>query len=212
MRKIIKQTQIVENFLGQPPPFEEVGSARIFRRIVGGLQWPGANPGALVILAEDLQKDPVLGERKLWVLSEYSSGNLSEVVIRCGELKRLKSVEKFYADTTDRAMMKVSLKCRTEAQISLSKAPLIDEPTAYMTYLNLIREKTSATKKALYFKEESALQALLSSLTVMPTDLKSDYPQIAALGYALSALVLYPFKKLHWSGVSYGPRDPVVGI
>lgn len=209
MKKIIKRTAVIPNLLGQPNYyFEEEGTGRKFRRIVGGMQWPGKNPGALVVVAEDLEPDPILDERKLQVLTEYENRNLSEVITRCGELKRFLSVEKFYTDTTDRAMMKVSLKYRTEAQISLSNAPLIDEPTAYGTYLNLIREKI----KVLNFGKGSALSAMLLSLIGIPSDLKSDYPKIVAFGYALAALMVYPYKTPRVNGVSYEPLDPVVGI
>lgn len=213
MKKIIKRTAVIPNFLGQPSYyFEEKGTGRKFRRIVGGMGWPIINPGALIIIGEDLTIDPALDERKILVLAEYENRDLSEVITRCGELKRFLSVEKFYTDITDGAMMKESLKYRTEAQISLSKAPLVDEPTADVTYLNRIYKKTSANKKLLFFKKESALPRILSSLPkTKPTDLRSEYPKIAALGYALSALALCPYKKPRAPGVSYQPLDPITG-
>ena len=209
MKKIIKQTQVIENFLGQPAPFEELGTGRRFRRIVGGMQWPGKKPGALVVIGEDLNIDAALDERKLRVLAEYENRNLSELIARCKELEGLMEVEKFYGDTTNLPMMK--LMRRGEAAISLSKAPFVDDPDGWVAYLSIIREKTSATKKILNFeKEGSALPAMLASLTGIPTDLKSDYPKIAALGYALSALTV-PYKKPRAPGVGYQPLDPVVG-
>jgi hypothetical protein len=97
-------------------------------------------------------------------------------------------------------------------EVGLSKAPFVDNPDVYVTYLNLIREKSSAAKEGLYFEKGSALSAMLSSLSGIPTDLKSDYPPIAALGYALAALMLYPPEKPRPRGVSYPPLDRIVGL
>ena len=138
---IIKQISVFEKETG-----------RKCRRIYGGMQWPGANPGAVVVVAEDLEKDAALDERKFWILAEYENRNLSEIMTRCKDLEGL-GVEKFYSDTTNLPMM--SLMRSSEAKISLSKAPWVDEPAAHVTYLSLIREKTSATKKVLTFEKKA---------------------------------------------------------
>ncbi len=217
MKKIVKRTAVISKFLDQPDVyFEEEGTGRTFRRIVGGMQWPGANPGALVVVAEDLRMDPDLEERKLRVLGEYENRNPSEIIARCEELKGFLEVEKFYGDTTNRPMM--TLMRRSEAKIRLSKASFVDEPDAPATYLSLIREKikpcnaqtgNSATKKVLYFEKESALPAMLLALSGMPTDL-SDFPKIAALGYALYALTVR-YEKARAYNAGHGVLDPVVG-
>ena len=208
---IIKQTALIPNFLGQPNFYYlEKGTGRKFRRISGGMQWPGTNPGALVVVAEDLNMDMTLGEHKFWILAEYENRNPSELVTRCMELNRLMKVEKFYGDTTNRPMM--MLMRRSKEKISLSKAPFVDDPSACVTYLTIIREKTSAIQKVLYFEKGSVLPAMLSALSGIPTDIKSEYPKIAALGYALSALIAYPYKKPREYGVGYKPLDPIVGI
>ena len=105
MKKIVKQTAVIPNFLGQPDVYLEKETGRAFRRIYGGMQWPGANPGALIVVAEDLRMDAALGERKLLVLAEYENRNPSEIITRCKELKGFLEVEKFYGDVTNRPMM-----------------------------------------------------------------------------------------------------------
>lgn len=208
---IIKQTAVIPNLLGQPDfSCLEKETGRKFRRIYGGMQWPGANPGAVVVLAEDLEMDEALDERKIWILAEYENRNLSEIMTRCKDLEGLMQVENFYGDTTNRPMM--TLMRSSETKISLSKAPWVDEPAAHVAYLSLIREKTSATKKVLNFEKKSSLPAILSSLNSIPTDnsFKSDYPKIAALGYALSALNR-PYPKPRKYSIGYQPLDPIVG-
>jgi hypothetical protein len=212
-KMIIKQTTVVPNYLGKPDwGYLEMETGRKFRRIYGGMQWPASNPGAVVVVAEDLEMDPALDERKLWILDEYENRNPSELIGRCSEFKGLMQIEKFYGDTTNRPMM--TFLRSTKANFSLKIAPFVDQPTAHEAYLSLIREKTSVTKKVLAFGDKSALPAKLSSIAdSLPTgdSFKTDFPQIAALGYALSALVvLQPEKPMPWVP-SYEPLDPEVG-
>ena len=208
MNKINKQ-----GFLGQPSYFfVEEGTGRMFRRIAGGMSWPGANPGALVVVGEDLNPDRALNERKLRVLAEYESRSLSELVVRCEELQGLMGVEDFYCDTTNQSMMRLFY--QGEFKVSLSKAPLVDMQESHITYLQLISEKSSTAKKVLFFEKGSGLSETLSSLPDMPTDLKSEYPLISALGYALSALVLYAYENPgQTTSINYSkPLDPIIGF
>ena len=213
---IIKQTivpsTVVPYFLGKPDlGYLEMGTGRRFRRISIGLQWPASNPGAVVVVAEDFLMDPALDERKLWVLAEYENRNPSELISRCNEFKEFMQVEKFYGDTTNRPMM--TFLHRSDAGFCLSKAPFIDQPTAHEAYLSIIREKTSTTKKVLTFGESRALPAILSSIDSIPTgdSFKTDFPQVAALSYALAGLVLLqPKKPMPWVS-TFEPLDPGVG-
>jgi hypothetical protein len=186
-------------------------TGRKFRRIYSGLQWPGSNPGAVVVVAEGLEMEAALDERKLWILAEYENRNPSELISRCNEFKGLMQIEKFYGDTTNRPMM--TFLHSNKANFSLSKAPFIDQPTAHEAYLSIIREKTSTTKKVLTFGESSALPAILSSIDSIPTgdSFKTDFPQVAALSYALAGLVLLqPKKPMPWVS-TFEPLDPGVG-
>jgi len=209
---IIKQTTIVPNYLGKSDwGYRETETGRNFRRIYAGMQWPASHPGAVVVVAEGLEMEAALDERKLWILAEYENRNPSELIGRCNEFKEFMQIENFYGDTTNRPMM--TFLHRSKANFSLSKAPFIDQPTAHEAYLALVREKISATKKVLTFGESSALPAILSSIDSIPTgdSFKTDFPQIAALSYALSALVLLPPKKpMPWVP-TYDPLDPMVG-
>ncbi|MBU4491584.1 MAG: hypothetical protein KKD69_03885 [Euryarchaeota archaeon] len=209
---IIEQISVIPNFLGQPDKiYHEKETGRKFRRIYGGMQWPGTNPGAVVVLAEDLEIDAAVDEHKILILAEYENRSPSEIMTRCKELKGLMKVEKFYGDTTNRPMM--SLMRRGKLKINLLKAPFIDEPDVYVNNLLLIREKISDTKKVLSFGEGSALPAMLSSLSSIPTgnSLKSDYPKIAALGYSLSALISYSYSRPCAHSVGFQHLDPIVG-
>ena len=203
-----------QNILGKPnPEYLDKETGRIYRRVNAGVQWPGSTPGTVVILGEELEMDAVLEEHPIWLLAEYENRNPSDIVARCQELKGLVKVERFYGDNSNRPMM--ALMRRGKAKFSLLKAPFIDDPNAHETYLAIIREKSSATHKVLNFGRNSCLPAKLASLTLIQTghSLGTDFPHIAALGYALASLVLYPYEThINFSGVTYGPSDPGVGM
>ena len=209
---IAKQTSVIHDFLGQPNSwYLEKETGRKFRRIYSGLQWPGNKPGAIIVLAEDLGVDAALDERKLWILAEYENRNQSELIDRCDEFKGLMQVEKFYGDTTNRPMM--ILKNRSKTDFNLSKAPFIDQPTAHEAYLSIIREKTSVTRKVLNFGESSALPAILASVDSVPSgnSFKTDFPSVAALSYALSAMVVRAPEKPMPYMPTFGVLDEGVG-
>lgn len=211
---IIKETLAIPGFLGKPDFwFCDKNTGRLYRRIYAGIHWTGGNPGAVAVVAEELEKDATLDEHKLWVLAEYESRALSAILTRCQELRKSKEVEKFFGDTSNRPLM--TLKRRSGAEFSLSKAPFVDEANSHKTYLSLIREKASATRRVLNFEEFSGLPSKLGQLNTIPSgdSFRSDYPQVAALGYALAALVVYSFKKqVYHPEVRYGPLDPLVGM
>ena len=71
MNKIVKQTAVTPNLLNQPNVwYLERETGRKYRRIVAGMQWPIANPGALVVVAENLKEDPTLAEHKFQILAD----------------------------------------------------------------------------------------------------------------------------------------------
>jgi len=202
---------MIKELLSVIPKFGDDETGRIFRRIYGGMRWPGASSGAIVVIGEDFEKTAALDEHALWVLHEYENRNASEIIGRCEELKGLLKVEKFYGDTANRLMMK-EMRNRN-ANFSLSKAPFVDEPDVYQSFLSIIREKTSAVKKVLNFGGKSTLPALLNSLNSSPSNnsLESDFPQIIALGYALSAFVAFECKKPLPPVATFDALDPGVG-
>jgi hypothetical protein len=82
--------------------------------------------------------------------------------------------------------------------LNVTSAPFVDDPTAFKGYMHTIRELTHPATKSLHFGSESQLPAHLAALT--PEDMVStakvafeQYPEIAALGYAVSALEVYSY-------------------
>jgi len=160
-------------------------------RLVGGLAWPGIEPGFTVILAEDLKEDETLKKRHLRILAEYESQNPSDLVRRAKEYQAIYSAEQFYGDTQNESMMDIMQ--RSQLGFYLNTAPFIDDPEAFSSYLLRVRELTLPTRKLLHFSQKSRLPALLSALD--PRELSSAgksnfqrFPAVTALGFAIAGL------------------------
>jgi hypothetical protein len=164
---------------------------------------------AILRVAEASEKNQAIGEHEIHVLDGYENRNISELIERCGEMRGLMKVQKFYGDTDNLPMMR--LMRNSKAAFSLCKAPFIDKPDVHEFYLSLIRQQTSETKKVLNFGDKRFLSEALDSLYSVPAGGLSDFPQIAALGYALSALVLLKPQKPMPLVPSFEPLDPEVG-
>jgi hypothetical protein len=210
---MISRVALLAPMMGKPDwYFHDNETDRNYRRIHGGIAWPGASVGAVVVLGEELERDGKLNERKLWVLGEHESQSPADIVDGCQGFRSLLQVEEFAGDTTNHAMM--SIFNNSNSDFYISKAPFIDNAAAVSTYLSIIREKVSATRKVLNFGN-SALPAKLGNLTSIRdgNSILTEFQHIAALGYALASLVLDPYTKpIDASGASYPPLDEGVGI
>jgi hypothetical protein len=204
---------MINRLLGIEPRFIDEETGKILRRIFAGMHWP-IPKGAIVVIGEVAEKNAMLDDHELCILNEFESESTTDIIRRCQELKGLFKVQNFYGDTTNFLMIE-EMRNR-KVNFCLSKAPFVDESDVHETYLSLIRERTSKTKKILNFGEKSTLPEMLRSLTSIPTDksFRSDYPKIAALSYALSAMVALPYEKPFTPDPSsrYAPYDPEVGL
>lgn len=174
-----------------------------YSRLVGGLAWPGIQPGFAVVIAEDLKEDETLKKRHLRVLTEYESHNPSGLIRRAKEYQTAYSVGQFFGDTQNEAMMNI-MQRNGGVSIYLQTAPFLDDDQAFSGYLLMIRELTLPTKKLLHFGQKSCLPALLSALD--PKEISSTaktafqkFPAITALGFAIAGLqtnVYDPFESI----------------
>ena len=162
-----------------------------FCRIVGGLAWPGKNPGFAVVIGEDYEKDETLQKRHFRILAEYESQSLSDLIRRSAEFSINFCASPFYGDDKKRWAMDILRKSRNGLYITA--APFIGDPTAFEGYLLTIRELTHPAQKRLHFGSKSHLPALLAALN--PNDIATtakaafeQHPAVAALGFAVSAL------------------------
>jgi hypothetical protein len=143
--------------------FEDRESKREYARIVGGLTWPGINPGCLVLVGEERWDYKSKGMQNYRVLAEYESHDPSKLINRAGELCMTLQANPFYGDTSNRLMMEMVRK--SDANFILTEAPFLDDPNGFVSYLVLIRELTQATQKILHLGKGSQLSSILSAMS-----------------------------------------------
>jgi hypothetical protein len=211
---ITQKTSVIPNLLGQPNlAYHDDRTGRNYRRIYGGLSWPSVKAGAIVVLGESLLINENVGENSIWVVAEYESRDPAEIFVKCREFVTVMKVQEFFGDTYNRPMM--SLKHKSKAGFNLEKAPFVDEALSHEAYLSIIRTKTSATHKVLNFDNSKAIREELTQLTSVPArnTFKTEYPYIAALGYALAAFMVNEYGDFDYHPeMSYQPLDPEVGM
>lgn len=174
-----------------------------YRRVVGGIAWPGINPGYGIVLAENKDKDETLNKRQYKILAEYENENPTELIRRCAEFSKTLCAYPFYGDTDHKPMLEILR--NSGIGLYVTKAPFVDESKAFETYVLMIRELTKPGRKILHFGEESKLRVLVSGLNSQDIPDTSQvayqqYPPIAALGFAVSAL----------ESIAYDPGEGVL--
>lgn len=181
-----------------------------YRRVYGGVAWPGKRPGFIVLVGESMTPDGAVREHFYRMLIEAEEQDVPALLRRCIELKTatgiglLKSVrhntyitDGWFADTSYLPGMEIVRSLNDEAierkkeSLHLSDAPGGDGKDGFIFCYNVLRGLLSRNKKVLHLGEQSKLPSLL--LEVSPEKLikasPQDYPSIAALGYAVAALV-----------------------
>ena len=185
--------EIIEAYGGH---FEDKETGAQFRRIVAGLAWPGKRPGFFVVVTEDLKEDIALKLCKVKVIAETEDENIDGLLRKGFEYVQRYKVQEVLADTTHKPMMQLlyqfnkSLSKKKLRTLYLQPAPFVEDPKALEFYAHAIKNRTQQDKKSLYFGESSKLPGYLTELSPDETVKTSfsDYPAIAALGYAVTYL------------------------
>ena len=187
----------IERRCGYPKKewFENIETGEEYRRIVGGLAWPGHKPGFSVILGEELEENKKLKLRHLRVLAEAEDFVVEALLRKSCELAKEYSVDRFLGDIQNEGMMILYRQFRGGEglkPIILSNAPL---PMNFNYYVQTIKGHLSGEKKSLWFGPDSKLADFLSQLPpdqVLSSSI-DDYPAITALGFAVAFLDRRPY-------------------
>ena len=181
---------------GSQEVFVDQDTGKEYQRIVGSLAWPHVGkPGFALVLGEDFEEESNFKDRHLWVLKEVEESDVADLLRRCQTLREVFQAKDWFGDIWNRPMMAVLHHLDKEIEIknwfSVGAALYADDPRALGYYLPLIREHIG-NRKILHFGKESKLagyvaQAGPEALGQAP----AEYPPIAALGYALSYLVIH---------------------
>jgi hypothetical protein len=165
-----------------------------YGRIVGGLAWPSPKkPGFAVVVAEDYDLDAAVNARHMRVLAEAEASDLSDLFRRCLELQEdCLNKYRWYGDIENKAMMDFLFKLNKESgtrTLYLAAARYIEASNGLKAYMDTIRTLTRAHQKTLHFGPESKLSAYLQEFNEEDMGKSaSEFPPLAALGYAVSEL------------------------
>jgi len=186
--------------------FEDKETGVKYRRVVGGFAWPGIKPGFFVIVAEDFEEDCSLKTRHMRILVEIEDDRVNELFRRSLESTEKYKAEDVYGDSENKPMMALlrqfneTLYKEKLPTLHLCPAPEVQEPKAFESYIHTIKNHLHPDRKTLHFGEESKIPGYLMKLS--PEELMkataSDYPAIAALGYAVSYLDTYQLSEIEF--------------
>lgn len=169
-----------------------------YGEIVGGLAWPEAKEGFLVIAAVDLFEDAELEARHMRVLAEASESNIDVFLRYALEMQKrfspfLQTI-RFYGDTTSAANMELldqfnrDRRGRNLDPFYVTEAPQLRTPQKLEFYTQLIRTYAQPGRRTLHFRN-TVLPGYLASISLPEmNDTILEHPPIAALGYAIAAL------------------------
>jgi hypothetical protein len=167
-----------------------------YRRVVGALAWPVlGKPGFLVVLAEYWVFDQGLKARPLRILVSMEKATIQDLHQGCLELRKLCQAENWLADMTKkhevRHFFQKNRELEMQRPLSLSAAPYTREGPRLGIYLQMITDMVQVGRKILIFGDQSGLSSYLMARSKEEMEKPaSDYPPLAALGYAASEMLL----------------------
>jgi hypothetical protein len=173
---------------------------REFGRIVGGIGWPaGDKPGYAVIIGEKRYPAVSTWVRHVYLLAEVVDElDATELFRKCSGLAVEYKARAVYG-RRDEPMMQFLHVLNREAYRK-QKPELCWDEAAHSEegligfHLNIIKRALNPNSKTLHGIEEGRLAAYLGDCTPerVPTATESEFPALAALGYAVAELTIYP--------------------
>jgi len=193
--------EVISSYDQQERHFEDEETRAEYRRIVGGLSWPAVKPGFIVVVAEDLNKDPKLGVNHLRVLGEGEDSNLKELLRKCQDFGGRYRVQDFLGDAEDKGWMELLKQFNRNSKsgtIHLRNAPLVEDPKCFNYFVMSIKNRLFSDRAfhTLHFDETSTLPSYLKELRPeeVLTATNSDHPAISALGFAVAYLNKFEYR------------------
>ncbi len=176
-----------------------------YGELAGGLAWPDAREGFLVIAAVDLFEDTELEARHIRILAETSESNIDSFLRYALDLQKkyspLLQTIRFYGDTTSTAKMELldrfnkDRRNRNLDPFYVTEAPQLKAPQKHEFYAQLLRRYIQPGRKILHFRN-TTLPGYLAGVSLSEmNETILDHPPVAALGYAIAALSTWRPKK-----------------
>ncbi len=176
-------------YSGDPEQYlQDEHTGEEYCRISGGIGWPSAaQPGALVIIGETREMDPILGRSHLHLLITYQTHNFEKLISKAGIFRRTYFIDRYFLDLSNEPMREAMY--RAGPSFNSTQAPYGGEAGNLRFYIVLAQQLTSADGKILFFMEDQAVKNSLKELD--ETRIRSpaeDSPLLAAMGYVLAGM------------------------
>jgi len=176
--------------------FVDRETGAMYGNVVGGLGWPGAKPGFLVVAAISRVEDYDLEGFPITVIFEAGDSDVESLFRQALKFTDGYSCDEYFADMKNENMVQILDLFNNDRRRRGLKAfhpfdvPLIEDPNPLLFYLNLIRKYLRPNRKLLHFGPGSIFPGyLLNFSTEEAAKAKpADHPPIAALGLILSVL------------------------
>jgi len=170
-------------------------SQRVYQRVVAGIGWPDAKPGAVCVVGEESGFRPPY---QLYLLAEAEEHDAGKFFKICLDLQGKFKISGFYSrlDEVNCEYLNMSNKQRRESRLStlfVSSAPFSD--TGSLQYhLNIVKDKLRIEQKTLHLGESRVAGLLAEIQTGELAEIKdSTNPLVTALCYAVSALTVWEY-------------------
>lgn len=161
-----------------------------YGRICGGIGWRWKQPGFIVAVGENLEKDKNLDVYHRFILKEYETFDTLKLLNMALDYRDNSKVKPWLGDPDNEVEMmslkKVNEKLPFEFHLSIQWAPHSDDPKAFEFYLDML-ERGVNPYKVLHFGKSRIADILKTEIN--PDNRSSlsvgDYPAITALGSVL---------------------------
>ncbi|MBW2065013.1 MAG: hypothetical protein JRJ03_08775 [Deltaproteobacteria bacterium] len=176
-------------------------------RVVAGLGWPAEKPGFLVVVGEELFFEPPFPktgvEFRYHVIAESEQTDLSKLIKTATASKNRFEIQTYYARLKSSkskelpALHYLEQHNRTAfaqgvAPLYVVEAPFAEDRGLLSFHLNVVKGLLRPEKRTLFIPPTSALNAALLEVPDDVSRVKDvDFPAVAALGYAVAALVTW---------------------
>lgn len=186
------------------------GGIREYGRTIGGIGWPGDKAGFVVVIGEDWY--PPIGKTvcNCYLLDEFESYDLQDLLYACSEMAVKHDVSTFYGRWIQQPCWALrdfneGLNRLAARQIDFQPAPFSSSESSRGRrgeigyHMNVVRSKLRVENKSLFFGKvpDSLMVKRFSEVTpenaARATD--EEHPALAALGYAVTFLASFP---PHW--------------
>jgi len=167
---------------------------RLYQRVVAGIGWPGAKPGAVCVVGEEAG----FRDFQHYLLAEAEEHDPGEFLKICVDLQGKYSISGFYgrSDEANLEYLNQWNKERRDKHLSplyVSSAPFSDDGRLQY-HLSIVKDKLRVEQKSLHLGE-SRVSGLLMEIQAdeLGKVVDSEHPLVAALAYAVSTLVIWKY-------------------